>query len=81
MFHTNNRVSLMLSAFSSLGMEGFYDTILGTALPATRSPLQLDISQAGYLGSSAWLGFAIAIFAGGALSDVLKNQRALMFAC
>jgi len=62
-------------------MVGFYHTILGTALPAIRSSLQLNLSQAGYLGSSAWLGFAIAIFAGGALSDIMRSQRVLMAAC
>jgi len=81
MSKTKNLVPLTLAAFSSLGMVGLYHTILGTALPAIRFSLQLDISQAGYLGSSAWLGFAIAIFAGGALSDVMRSQRVLMAAC
>ena len=81
MSKTKNLVPLTLAAFSSLGMVGLYHTILGTALPAIRFSLQLDISQAGHLGSSAWLGFAIAIFAGGALSDVMRSQRVLMAAC
>jgi len=81
MSKVKNPMALTLTAFSSLGMVGLYHTILGTALPAIRSSLQLDISQAGYLGSSAWLGFAVAIFAGGALSDVMRSQRVLMAAC
>ena len=81
MSKTKNPVPLTLAAFSSLGMVGLYHTILGTALPAIRFSLQLEISQAGYLGSSAWLGFAIAIFAGGALSDIIRSQRVLMAAC
>jgi fucose permease len=62
-------------------MVGLYHTILGTALPAIRSSLQLDLSQAGYLGSSSWLGFTIAILAGGVLSDVMRSQRVLIVAC
>jgi len=81
MSKTKNPLPLTLAAFSSLGMVGLYHTILGTALPAIRFSLQLGISQAGYLGSSAWLGFSIAIFAGGILSDVLRSQRVLMTAC
>jgi fucose permease len=81
MSKTKNPVPLTLAAFSSLGMVGFYHTILGAALPAIRFSLQLDISRAGALGSSAWLGFAIAIFAGGMLSDVMRSQRVLMAAC
>lgn len=81
MSKARNPVLLTVAAFTSLGMVGFYHTILGTALPAIRSSLRLGISQAGYLGSSAWLGFAIAIFAGGTLSDVMRTQRVLMAAC
>lgn len=76
-----NSVPLTLTAFASLGMVGLYHTILGAALPAIRSSLRLDLPQAGALGSSAWLGFAIAIFAGGALSDIMRIQRVLAVAC
>jgi fucose permease len=78
---TKNPVPLTLAAFAALGMVGLYHTIVGAALPAIRLSLRLDLSQAGYLGSSAWLGFAIAVFAGGALSDVIRSQRVLAIGC
>ena len=81
MSKVKNPMALTLTAFSSLGMVGFCHTILGTALPAIRATLRMDIHQASYLGSAAWLGFSIAIFAGGALSDILRSQRVLMTAC
>ena len=72
---------LTVSAFLSLAVVGFFHTILGTALPAIRSSLDMTIAEAGLLGSSAWLGFTAAIFAGGALSDFFSRQRVLMLAC
>lgn len=72
---------LTVSAFLCLAMVGLFHTILGAALPAIRNSLSMTIAQAGLLGSSAWLGFTAAVFAGGALSDLFSRQRILMLAC
>ncbi|RPJ10975.1 MAG: MFS transporter [Deltaproteobacteria bacterium] len=72
---------LTLSAFLSLALVGFFHTILGAALPAIRLSLGMDVARAGVLGSSAWLGFTAAVFAGGSLSDFFPRQRILMLAC
>lgn len=71
---------LTISAFLSLAMVGFFHTILGTALPAIRLSLDMDMAQACLMGSSAWLGFTLAVFAGGTLSDFFPRQRVLMVA-
>jgi fucose permease len=71
---------LTISAFLSLAMVGFFHTILGTALPAIRLSLDMDMAQAGLMGSAAWLGFTLAVFAGGTLSDFFPRQRVLMVA-
>jgi len=72
---------LTVSAFLCLALVGLFHTILGAALPAIRNTLGITIAEAGLLGSSAWLGFTAAIFAGGALSDFFPRQRILMLAC
>ncbi len=78
---TEKTVPLTIAAFSSLGMVGIFHTILGTALPAIRASFEMDVAQAGLLGSASWLGFTSAVFAGGALSDVFERQRLLILAC
>jgi fucose permease len=82
--HRLSKVKTMLltiSAFLSLAMVGFFHTILGTALPAMRLSFAMDMAQAGLLGSTVWLGFTAAVFAGGTLSDFFPRHRILMLAC
>jgi MFS transporter, FHS family, glucose/mannose:H+ symporter len=74
-------MALTISAFLALALVGFFHTILGTVLPALRLSFGMDIAQAGLMGSSAWLGFTAAVFAGGALSDFFPRHRILMLAC
>jgi MFS transporter, FHS family, L-fucose permease len=70
-----------MAAFLSLAMVGYFHAILGAALPAIRSFLDIDTARAGLMGSFFWMGFAVAIFAGGALSDHLRRSRILLGAC
>jgi len=72
---------LTLSAFLSLASVGFFHTILGTALPAIRHSLEIDMVQTGLLGSAAWLGFTAAVLVGGTLSDFFPRHRILALAC
>jgi fucose permease len=68
-------------AFISMSFLGMSRTFLGTALPAIRSSLDLTLLQAGTLTALLQLGFAIAVFVGGPLSDLLKKSTLLMFGC
>jgi fucose permease len=68
-------------AFVSMSFLGMSRTFLGTALPAIRSSLNLNLLQAGTLTALLQLGFAIAVFVGGPLSDLLKKSTLLMFGC
>jgi fucose permease len=64
-----------------MSMAGIFLMIMGTALPAMRVTLQMDMAQAGLLGSFFWFGLTAAMFAGGALCDILNRQRVVMLAC
>ena len=68
-------------AFISLSFLGMSRTFLGTALPAIRSSLALTILQAGTLTALLQLGFSIAVFVGGPISDTFKKSSMLMFGC
>ena len=68
-------------AFVSMSFIGMSRTFLGTALPAIRSSLELTLLQAGTLTALLQLGFTIAVFVGGPLSDVLKKSSILLLGC
>ena len=68
-------------AFVSMSFIGMSRTFLGTALPAIRSSLELTILQAGTLTALFQLGFSIAVFIGGQISDVFKKNSILMLGC
>jgi fucose permease len=68
-------------AFLSLALVGFFHTVLGAALPAIRASSGWSVAQGGLLGSSTWLGFTGAIFAGGFLSDFFARGRVIALAC
>jgi len=68
-------------AFVSQTMVGVFHTTLGTALPAIRTTLAMDIVQAGVFGSSAWLGYTVSVFAGGVLSDIFDRHRVILLGC
>ena len=68
-------------AFVSMSFLGMSRTFLGTALPAIRSSLNLNLLQAGTLTALLQLGFAIAVFVGGPFSDVLRKSSILMLGC
>jgi fucose permease len=72
---------LTMTTFSSLGMVGFFHTILGTALPAMRLSFDMGMMEAGLLGSTVWLGYTVGILIGGSLSDIFKRHRVVMLAC
>lgn len=69
---------LTAGAFAGLGFMGMSRTFLGTALPAIRSGLNLSLFQAGSLPAMLQLGFSVAVFIGGPLSDFLSKRRLLM---
>jgi fucose permease len=68
-------------AFVSMSFIGMSRTFLGTALPAIRSSLELNILQAGTLTAFLQLGFSIAVLVGGPISDIFKKQSVLMLGC
>lgn len=72
---------ITFGAFISMSFLGMSRTFLGTALPAIRSSLDLSILQAGTLPVLLQLGFSIAVFFGGPLSDVFKKSSILVIGC
>ncbi len=68
-------------AFISMGFLGMSRTFLGTALPAIRSSLGLNLVQAGTFPACLQFGFASAVFVGGFLSDIFKKSTMIMLGC
>jgi FHS family glucose/mannose:H+ symporter-like MFS transporter len=68
---------ITLGAFLSQGLLGMSRTFLGTALPAIRATFDLNLLQAGTFPALLQLGFSLAVFAGGPLSDTLEKRRLL----
>jgi fucose permease len=68
-------------AFISMSFLGMSRTFLGTALPAIRSSLDLNLVQAGTFPACLQFGFAAAVFVGGFLSDIFKKKTMLMLGC
>jgi len=77
----SGRWMIILGAFISMSFIGMSRTFLGTALPAIRSSLELNILQAGTLTALLQLGFSIAVLVGGPISDLFKKQFILMLGC
>lgn len=61
--------------FVAQAVVGVYHAILGTSLPAMRMTLDLDLSQAGAMGSAFWLGYTVSILAGGVLADRYERHK------
>lgn len=72
---------ITFGAFISMSFIGMSRTFLGTALPAIRSSLELNILQAGTLTALLQLGFSIAVLVGGPISDIFRKQFILMLGC
>ena len=72
---------LTFGAFFSMSFIGMSRTFLGTALPAIRSTLELNILRAGTLTVLLQLGFSAAVLIGGPISDVFKKRTVLMLGC
>ena len=72
---------LTSGAFFSMSFIGMSRTFLGTALPAIRSTLDLNILRAGTLTALLQLGFSAAVLIGGPISDVFKKRTVLMLGC
>lgn len=66
-----------LGAFLSQALMGMSRTFLGTALPAIRATFDLNLLQAGTFPALLQMGFSLAVFAGGPLSDALEKRRML----
>lgn len=64
--------------FAALAVVGIYHAILGTSLPAMRMTLDLDLSQAGAMGSAFWLGYTVSILAGGVLADRYERHKVVI---
>ena len=77
----SGRWMMVSGAFISMSFIGMSRTFLGTALPAIRSSLDLNILQAGTLTALLQLGFSIAVLVGGPISDIFKKQFILMLGC
>lgn len=77
----SGRWMMVSGAFVSMSFIGMSRTFLGTALPAIRSSLELNILQAGTLTALLQLGFSIAVLIGGPISDIFKKQSILMLGC
>jgi FHS family glucose/mannose:H+ symporter-like MFS transporter len=77
----DGRWAITFGAFISMSLLGMSRTFLGTALPAIRSSLDLSILQAGTLPVLLQLGFSIAVFFGGPLSDIFKKRSILVIGC
>lgn len=77
----SGRWMMVSGAFVSMSFLGMSRTFLGTALPAIRSSLELNILQAGTLTALLQLGFSIAVLIGGPISDIFKKQSILMLGC
>ncbi len=75
------RWMIVSGAFLSMSFLGMSRTFLGTALPAIRSSLDINILQAGTLTALLQLGFSIAVLVGGPVSDIFKKQFILMLGC
>ena len=78
---SERRWMITLGAFISMSFLGMSRTFLGTALPAIRSSLDLNILQAGTLTAFLQLGFSIAVLIGGPISDIFRKQFILMLGC
>ena len=68
---------ITLGAFLSQALLGMSRTFLGTALPAIRATFDLNLLQAGTFPALLQLGFSLAVFGGGPLSDTLEKRRML----
>jgi fucose permease len=68
---------ITLGAFLCQGLLGMSRTFLGTALPAIRATFSLNLLQAGTFPALLQLGYSLAVFAGGPLSDTLEKRRML----
>ena len=68
---------ITLGAFLSMGLLGMSRTVLGTALPAIRATFELSFLQTGAFPAFLQLGYALAVLAGGPLSDSLEKRRLL----
>ena len=68
---------ITLGAFLCQGLLGMSRTFLGTALPAIRATFDLNLLQAGTFPALLQLGYSLAVFAGGPLSDTLEKRRML----
>jgi FHS family glucose/mannose:H+ symporter-like MFS transporter len=78
-----SRKSLLitLSAFASITVVGVFHTIMGTALEEMRSFFGIGLVQAGIFGTAYWLGFTVAVFTAGVLSDYHPRILVLAGAC
>jgi fucose permease len=70
-----------LGAFASIIVVGVFHTIMGTALEEMRSFFAIGIVQAGTFGTAYWLGFTVAVFTAGVLSDYYPRIFVLVGAC
>jgi FHS family glucose/mannose:H+ symporter-like MFS transporter len=68
---------ITLGAFLAQGLLGMSRTVLGTALPVIRATFDLNLLQTGTFPALLQLGFSLAVFAGGPLSDTLEKRRML----
>lgn len=78
---SKNRWIITIGAFISMSFLGMSRTFLGTSLPSIRSTFDLTLIQAGTLTALLQLGFSLAVFVGGPLSDIFKRSTLLLAGC
>jgi fucose permease len=76
-----SRWLITCGAFISMSFLGMSRTFLGTALPAIRVSLHLNLVEAGTFPACLQFGFSAAVFVGGFLSDIFKKKTMLMLGC
>ncbi|MEW6673606.1 MAG: MFS transporter [Thermodesulfobacteriota bacterium] len=75
------RSPITFAAFLALGLNGMTFAFFGTALPALRTFLGVNLETAALLTALLQAGFSITSLTGGILSDFVRRDRILMAGC
>lgn len=77
----SSRRVITVPTFASLGMMGVFHAFWGTALPALRLFLDINIEKAAILTAYTQAGQAAACVLGGVLCDLFRRDRVLFLGC
>lgn len=73
-----NRYLMIAVTYSIMLIFGFVENLKGMAVPAMRSEFNVDFSAIGTMVFCGSLGYLIACFVGGALSEILGHKKVLL---